>query len=1049
MAYKTEDVLEDIYNRQEYQVTTKYSLENLSGYINDTIELVLPGLKLTGAQHFIKNFQNPNTPVNRLLILWKTGVGKSIGAISIAHEFIKTFKDGCIKTCEEPSVFVLSFTGKETIQNDILSFPEFGFVTKEESDEWKRLRTEQNDPPKLTAMNAAFRRRITDKKRGGYYQFYGYKEFANKIFTLLDTTFDLQSLYTMDKENFLEAIEQAQKDKKVKINKNLLDSMRNGLLICDEIHNTYNIQETNNYGIAIHYALNYLRNEAPRSVFMSATPMTGSSTEIVDLLNLLTPCSNYLRKDIFTKVDGNWKLNPGMEKLIKDKTIGKISYLLDSDVDAYPDRIFIGEPIDNIPYLKFTKCSLSKFHADTISSHPSDKLDINAKSLVDIAFPNPEDDNIGIYNSSELISKIRSADEKWKSDIGIAVSENGRHLMGTFLQYDNLKKYSTKYVKLIDNLDNILKKKDSGKIMIYHHRVSSSGVLLIGEILKMNGFIPSSGVTVDTTKCANCGVIHKNHKNVKEHKFVPATFISAHSDLDRGQMMHGINKYNAETNTDGSEIKILLGSRIIREGINLMAVRHQIILNFPTDYPTLIQIFGRVVRKGSHKLLPPELQNVEIRMLISDTNHELNQYRTKGTEYLNIQAIEKILHINAVDNFLNKEKFDFLVQGKDTLEALPYEYERYKKNMITDTYFAYGHANDDMQILISVIHQLFNTRPVWTIKDLYNTLLTNPVRGANVDFSYLKYEMLELAIYHMKKRKNVHKNLYQTENFLIMSKQLDYHSYLTPCIENHTKRFSIINYIQTKGFDNKWESQINSFIKQYCANDVANPLMLLNFSQEFHYKLLENIIVEKVISKNKAIVNSIISLYYKYNILISAQQMWNSEVKKGKYKNPSQPVGYATESNVKLYDNTSNQWYYMSLESYKIRRKTTENNYNVGLCEQFSESKASPDPKYQSKYLARYKIRPPIDKIKSQIVKLKQDGRMANTGLACVSRTKAEITEMYNTFSSLAGTKKLSIKNSAQMCEHIKLLMLKLELSSKKEKYVYLFNEIPPIIKSL
>ena len=59
--------------------------------------------------------------------------------------------------------------------------------------------------------------------------------------------------------------------------------------------------------------------------------------------------------------------------------------------------------------------------------------------------------------------------------------------------------------------------------------------------------------------------------------------------------------------------------------------------------------------------------------------------------------------------------------------------------------------------------------------------------------------MLELAIYHMKKQKNVHKNLYQTENFLIMSKQLDYHSYLTPCIENHTKRFSIINYILNYG----------------------------------------------------------------------------------------------------------------------------------------------------------------------------------------------------------------------------------------------------------
>ena len=245
----------------------------------------------------------------------------------------------------------------------------------------------------------------------------------------------------------------------------------------------------------------------------------------------------------------------------------------------------------------------------------------------------------------------------------------------------------------------------------------------------------------------------------------------------------------------------------------------------------------------------------------------------------------------------------------------------------------------------------------------------------------------------------------------------------------------------------KWKNQLESFVNQYYVDNTVNPIVLINFSQSFHYKLLEEIITEKDIFKDKKYIDPIVTLYYKYGILISAQQMLNSEVKKGKYKKTSQPVGYVLETNIKLYDNILKQWYYMSLESYKIRRKTVENNYNVGLCEQYLESKSSPDAKYQSKYLARFKIRPPISKIKSQLSKLNQDGRMANTGLACVSRTKLEINVMYETFSKLAGVKKINIKNSNQACEYIKLLMLKLELTSNKEKYIYLFNETTPSIK--
>lgn len=69
-----------------------------------------------------------------------------------------------------------------------------------------------------------------------------------------------------------------------------MEQLRGGLLIADEIHNVYNIQERNNYGIALQYVLDaFPPHQAPRAVFMSATPVTGSVMEYVDLLNLLVP----------------------------------------------------------------------------------------------------------------------------------------------------------------------------------------------------------------------------------------------------------------------------------------------------------------------------------------------------------------------------------------------------------------------------------------------------------------------------------------------------------------------------------------------------------------------------------------------------------------------------------------------------------------------------------------------------------------------------------------------------------------------------------------
>jgi hypothetical protein len=81
------------------------------------------------------------------------------------------------------------------------------------------------------------------------------------------------------------------------VNTELMGQMQNSLIIADEIHETYNTHMKNNRGLAIQYVLDNVKTI--KFLSMSATPMSNSSTEIIDLLNYLQPTK--LRKSEFFK----------------------------------------------------------------------------------------------------------------------------------------------------------------------------------------------------------------------------------------------------------------------------------------------------------------------------------------------------------------------------------------------------------------------------------------------------------------------------------------------------------------------------------------------------------------------------------------------------------------------------------------------------------------------------------------------------------------------------------------------------------------------------
>ena len=510
MSYLDEDnpdLIEDLLHRKEFYWAKKWNRP--AGIIKSFIPRFLRdeakeyGIKLDlhSYQHFIHNVINPNTPYKRQLLLWDTGTGKTIGALSAAMEFINTYhieyESG---NTSIGTVFIIGFSKRQFI-NDLLRFPEFGFITREERQELDYLRQKiatgsKADMDKYSERMSYIKKRLTSRKNYGFFKFYGYKEFVNRIFRL-----KAADINQLSEEEIRKAIE----ENKIEYNEELISEFKNSLMICDEIHNVYNSLEKNNWGIALQAVLD--REPTCRAIFMSATPINNSPTEIVDLMNLLLPKEQRLIKSDF--FDKNDDIKAIAFKKIAELCRGRISFLKDTRPEYFPELRTAGEQIKGIPYLRFIRCPMSNFHYSTYKEVYTGTLSQDSQYLVDFVMPNPDDPKIGLYQTAAIKSAISTAPQKWKYANGIDFV-NGK-LVGELMKAENIGEYSSKYKELLEEIFHIMRH-GRGKICIYHNIVIMSGILFLAEMLSRNGIIDEYSTPSDTTLCVICGRTRKEHR---------------------------------------------------------------------------------------------------------------------------------------------------------------------------------------------------------------------------------------------------------------------------------------------------------------------------------------------------------------------------------------------------------------------------------------------------------------------------------------------------------------------------------------------------------
>lgn len=801
-------------------------------------------LQIHSHQLFVRNFVNPHTPYDRLLLAHKTGTGKTLAAVAIARTYIDIFKQiyklnllkygrnlqGRSKASKHtPTVFFIGFT-KNNIINELLKHPELGFITISERQELDNLqkmaKNSISDTKRYREYYNSIKKRIVNKNLGGFYEFYGYQELVNKLFISEDISLtDLEKqankftrvFADYDEDLVSTSAESAEANRpdepektledlvrekiaeqKIQLNYELLSRFEDSLIICDEAHYMYNSVMKNNYGVAIQYIIDTVKN--CKLLLLTATPINNMAPEIIDVLNFLLPKDRKLnKKDFFIS---NREPAEGAIDKIARLSFGRVSFLQDVNPVFFPAKKHTGqirqlaqeyEGFTEIPYIKFIECPMSDYQLNTYKHFLAEtgQQDITNDRIIvptsdnlinDIAFPNPESSEYGLYNTNKIRSLLFSADAEWRRKIGVefySPTSNINIVSGRWLHGQSLEHYSTKYAQMVNILENIFEAsraklaqstKESGlepnqvseKIIINHNNIRF-GVMIIQEILKGMNILDEYSSPTNKSKCVFCGGSMGGHaafikeNGLRNHNFAPARFVMIHSEIDNVSIENSFTKFNAPDNTYGGNYLILVGSKMISESHDMKNVRHMILTSTPVSIPKLNQLLGRGNRKNSHVNLPQDMRTITIHTLITTlpknaglknrNSAEEYKYLRKMSYYLPVQRILSAVFANSVDAIINRDiimppalEKEYFPNGKTPgakpealLSGLYFE-PKYNMTGITaqeldlSTFISYGYTKEEVEVMMYIIKRLFIDSPVWRLESLWRAVRHPPFR---------------------------------------------------------------------------------------------------------------------------------------------------------------------------------------------------------------------------------------------------------------------------------------------------------------------------------
>lgn len=632
-------------------------------------------VKLTESQTLVSNYINSNTPYTGILIYWGTGVGKTCAAIAIAEKF----KPMVEKYGTRIHVLVPGPLNKQDFLYQIIKCTGETYLKMYDDRTVYQSEAEKNRNAKniINIINQ-------------YYRIMSYSSFYKKV---LGEKIK-EKIIVGDKIKISNRkTETGEYDREVSSDR--IYNLDNTLLIADEAHNLTG----NDRGIAFKKIIESSKNL--KIVLMSATPMKNFADEIVELINYLRPADKQMERDkIFSGLRSHqMEFKPGGREYLRTMVRGYISYLRGGDPLTFAERVDMGEIPPGLSFTKVTRCPMLDFQLNTydkvIEEVKDDSLDRSSGAAANFVFPglSKRREIEGFYgieginevrsqlkNNAEYLNKkiaetvLKEYDIKNPSSL-IYLTNNNKTISGDIFSEQYLKHFSIKFYHAIKNINRaVWGDRGPGLIFAYSNLVKV-GIEPFIEVLQRNGYLEyqdnASNYNIRSdTKCYFCDRTFGNHKNlgrIPVHDFYPATFLSITGKTDDALESIPDEKHlilrNVFTNRDnrfGKSIKIIVGSRVINEGINMSNIKEIHILDVHFTLGRVDQVIGRGIRFCKHYDIISEknpFPKVEIYKYVVSVKDGLTSeeelYLKAESKYKLIKETERICQEEALDCPLN------------------------------------------------------------------------------------------------------------------------------------------------------------------------------------------------------------------------------------------------------------------------------------------------------------------------------------------------------------------------------------------------------------
>lgn len=577
--------------------------------------------KLQTQQKFLRRILSPDSPNRNLLLVHGTGTGKTCTAIQVAEEYIlrPEFQDKRVMVVA--SAAVQGNFRTELFQMKRVTIDEVAGTLESKQCTGRRyldmlLRIESEpanwNNPRIRDKLERTADRIIDE----FYEFMAYESFGNMIEKRLGGT-----ERDIDRE-WVHA------------------NFDNRLLIVDEAHNVPEGKDGRGVKGITRSLENLVKTaEGLVLVFLTATPMFDTYEEIAFYMNLFLwndrkqGFKESVKASDYFNSDATLKAGPPGEAF-RTWCQNYVSYVRGENPFTFPFRLpapvtvsydsikssWLGRPVppaETIKYLRLTESLAQGEQKEVLSRKVSADDEEGRKTAL-------MEPTICVLPGGKSFNETFSKVGKQYAYVGAPC-----------LTPEAIPGVAAKFATVIKSIES-----GKGVCLVYSNYVTM-GARLFAMTLEEHGYAPASGTTL---------LAEPTYKGATKGKYIVLT-----SDISEAEIDRLISLVKSNENTEGAQVKVVVASKIVSEGVDFRFIRQIHVLDPWWNMSRIEQVSGRGLRNCSHGSLTFDDQNCTVYYHIVRTGtgtecFDEYTYRTKvEPKAMKIARVRKVMAESAMD----------------------------------------------------------------------------------------------------------------------------------------------------------------------------------------------------------------------------------------------------------------------------------------------------------------------------------------------------------------------------------------------------------------